>query len=63
MPVLGLKCGAGREKGVAPFQEGFPAEEDGLRALSLLWLLAAPAPSCSAFPGDIDVLFSCPILC
>lgn len=29
--MLGLRCGAGREKGVSPFQEGFGAE-DGLRA-------------------------------
>lgn len=53
VPVLGLKCGAGREKGVSPFQGGFPAEEDGLRALSLPWLLAAPAPLALLFLGTL----------
>lgn len=56
---VGMKCGAARDKGVSPFQEGFPAEEDGLSALSLPWLIAAPAP----LPGDTDVLFTHPILC
>lgn len=53
LPVLGLKHGAGREEGVSPFQEGFPAEEDGLRALSLPWLLAAPAPLALLFLGTL----------
>lgn len=58
VPVLGLKRGAGKEKGVSPFQEGFPAEEDGLRS----WILAAPAPFALLFLGILCSSLI-PILC
>lgn len=46
-----LISGAGREKGVLPFQEGFPAE-GSVPALAF----SSSSPTCSAFPGDTDVL-------
>lgn len=45
-------------QGASPCQEGFPAEEDGLGALSLpcqgtAWLLTAPAPLALLFLGTL----------